>query len=50
MFETSFSRPSNYFKLSEAEQWKIDRELGILDWEGSGLTADQTTRFKKHYV
>lgn len=27
-------RPLNYSSLSLAEQWSIDRELGILDWDG----------------
>lgn len=27
-------RPSNYFSLSPEEQWSIDKNLGILDWDG----------------
>ena len=27
-------RPSYYGSLKPREQWKIDRELGILDWKG----------------
>jgi hypothetical protein len=27
-------RPANYEKLSPREQWEIDKELGILDWDG----------------
>lgn len=34
MFEKSLSRPSNYFSLTPAHQWEIDKNLGILDWEG----------------
>jgi hypothetical protein len=49
MFEKSFERPSNYFKLSEERQWEIDKSLGILDWEGKGLTKEDKERFKKHY-
>lgn len=49
MFEKSFLRPSNYFELSGREQWKIDKRLGILDWDGSGLTDEDKERFKKHY-
>jgi hypothetical protein len=49
MFERSFQRPTNYFKLSEREQWKIDSELGILDWEGSGLSKEDIELFNKHY-
>lgn len=49
MFELSFSRPWNYFYLSEDEQWRIDGKLGILDWQGAGLTAEDLTRFRAHY-
>ena len=38
MFEKSFQRPSNYFKLSGERQWEIDKNLGILDWMGDGLS------------
>jgi len=48
MFEESFKRPSNYFKLSPQEQWRIDRQLGILDWEG-GLLTEEDKRFQNHY-
>ena len=30
----SQQRPVNYDRLSPEEQWKIDSELGILDWDG----------------
>jgi len=49
MFEESFKRPSNYFKLSPQEQWRIDQELGILDWEGGKLTEEENERFQNHY-
>ena len=49
MFEKSFQRPSNYFKLSSETQWRIDGELGILDWVGDDLTDEDMERFKKHY-
>lgn len=49
MYEMSFQRPSNYFKLSAERQWDIDKELGILDWVGDGLTDEQIERFEKHY-
>lgn len=28
------NRPGNYEQLSPREQWEIDKELGILDWDG----------------
>lgn len=28
-------RPPNYWDLSPQEQWEIDKDLGILDWEGA---------------
>lgn len=34
MYEASYKRPSNYFKLSSQSQWEIDKALGILDWIG----------------
>lgn len=49
MFEKSFQRPKNYFKLSPERQWEIDDELGILDWMGNNLTEEEKTRFKNHY-
>lgn len=49
MFEKSFMRPSNYFKLPEAEQWRIDKELGILDWKGEDLSNEDLDRYYAHY-
>lgn len=49
MFEKSFQRPSNYFKLDAGIQWSIDAELGILDWEGSDLSKEDMIRFWNHY-
>jgi len=49
MFEKSFERPKNYFKLSAERQWEIDEMLGILDWDGSDLTEEEKKRFKDHY-
>jgi len=49
MFETSFRRPSNYFKLSGEQQWAIDKELGILDWTGDDLSEEDIKRFWAHY-
>lgn len=49
MFERSFQRPKNYFKLSNSQQWEIDATLGILDWEGSNLTEEEKERFLNHY-
>lgn len=49
MFEKSFERPHNFFKLSGQTQWIIDKRLGILDWNGTGLTEEQKERFENHY-
>jgi hypothetical protein len=27
-------RPANYAELSEQDKWKIDKTLGLLDWDG----------------
>ena len=50
MFELSFKRPRNYISLSPKEQWAIDRDLGILDWKGEGLTDEDRERMKQHYI
>lgn len=49
MFEKSFQRPKDYFKLSERQQWEIDAALGILDWEGTGLSEEDMKRLHAHY-
>lgn len=49
MFEKSFQRPTDYFKLSPDSQWRIDDRLGILDWEGGDLSPEDLERFKAHY-
>ena len=48
MFEKSFSRPKDYFKLSPRRQWEIDENLGILDWIGD-LSDKEKKRFNNHY-
>lgn len=49
MFEKSFERPKDFFKLSSHAQWEIDSDLGILDWQGDDLTEEDIKRFKAHY-
>ena len=49
MFEASFKRPSNYFNIGAEEQWSIDANLGILDWQGDDLSKEDIARFKAHY-
>lgn len=49
MFEKSFSRPKNYFKLTPRRQWEIDDMLGILDWLGGNLTEEEKKRFDDYY-
>ena len=49
MFEKSFFRPPNYFKLSAERQWEIDKELGILDWKGEDLTEEDKKKFYNYY-
>ena len=34
MAQRAEQRPADYNSLSAAEQWEIDKELGILDWDG----------------
>ena len=49
MFEASFRRPTDYFKLSGEQQWDIDKSLGILDWGGGRLSKEDKKRFQEHY-
>jgi len=35
MYELSKKRPTNYFALPSAEAYEIDKDLGILDWDGA---------------
>lgn len=49
MFEKSFQRPKNFFKLDSSQQWSIDASLGILDWQGDDLSKEDIERFKAHY-
>jgi hypothetical protein len=49
MFEKSFQRPTNYFELSSRQQYSIDKELGILDWQGDGLTEEDIKKYRNHY-
>lgn len=49
MFEVSFRRPKDFFKLSAETQWAVDKQLGILDWEGENLTPLEMERFHAHY-
>lgn len=50
MFEKSFQRPKNYFRLPEEKQWEIDEALGIIDWEGDEQLSDEDmTRYNNHY-
>lgn len=32
--EKAKERPKDFEELSPQEQWDIDKELGILDWDG----------------
>jgi len=49
MFEKSFQRPKNFFKLTPERQWEIDKSLGILDWVGTDLSDEDKKIFKDHY-
>lgn len=49
-FEKSFERPWYFFDLTPEEQWKIDEQLGILDWIGVGLSDNDINLFKCHYL
>lgn len=42
--EQALKRPNNFNKLSPADQWEIDKQLGILDWEP---TEEEIKRYKE---
>lgn len=35
LFEKAMRRPKWYNSLKSQAQWRIDKDLGILDWDGS---------------
>lgn len=47
MLELAVGRSSNYYSKSPEGQWEEDKELGILDWDGSveWLTAHGKLKF-----
>lgn len=49
LYEKTFKRPKNYFKLPLTEQWSIDSKLGIMDWKGHGMNQEELSRYQKHY-
>lgn len=49
MFEKSFQRPTDFLKLSPERQWEIDKQLGILDWQGKYLTEEDMKKLKEHF-
>jgi len=44
----AFSRPKGYCNLSANTQWESDKMLGILDWDGTGLTEEELKQLKEH--
>lgn len=46
MVNQALKRPKNYFSLDEREQWRIDKELGILDWSGPKTKKDKDLLMK----
>lgn len=46
MFDKSFQRPRNFFELDAQSRWDIDKELGILDWIGGGLSKEDKKSFR----
>lgn len=43
-FELCFRRPRNYFKLDGSEQWRIDDNIGLLDWNGGCYHEKQLSK------
>lgn len=48
MLSAALNRPRNYQELSSEQQWAIDKELGILDWEGP-RTDDERKLLDDHH-
>ena len=48
MFRNALQRPTDYHKLSHEVQWSIDKQLGLLDWEGP-KTDDEWNRLRDHH-
>jgi len=42
--DQALKRPSNYWALSSREQWAIDKQLGILDWDP---TPEEVAEYKR---
>ena len=38
MCRAAQKRPRNFLRFSEQEQWEIDKNLGVLDWDGEPTT------------
>ena|ERR1051326_2836078 len=39
-YERAQLRPANFSSMTPAEQWAVDKDLGILDWDGSDDRVD----------
>lgn len=35
LFDKAMQRPADYDNLSAENKWHIDKQLGILDWDGN---------------
>ena len=54
-FEKALGRPQDYFSFDEHVQWEIDKQLGILDWEGdcphgSGLCTECQEKWNARFA
>ena len=43
----ALERPRGYSNLPARSQWHVDSILGILDWNGTGLTKDEMKQLKE---
>ena len=50
IFERVMQRPQNFHHLSCWEQWKIDKELRILDWCDTDLSEEQLRRYQEKFI
>lgn len=48
MFQAALRRPYNYHNLSGEEQWAIDKQLGILDWDGCITDEERKLYWESH--
>lgn len=50
MLRQALKRPINYNYLSSRQQWKIDKDLGILDWDPGKNERKKYLKLRKEII